>query len=395
MSSLFAIRQDPPPVRSLVLKLLSFLLPLAAWCVVSYVPGVWQPIVRITDPGDSFFRADTPVKRAEFEQTNATLRAAGKVPMTGIGENPVYLPPPHKVAQAFYTAFTTPPLRKEDPWLHESLIHSLTIIVKGFALSVVVGVPLGILCGTFGSVSRLVEPVVDFVRYMPPPVFGALAVAVLGLYDAAKLSIIFIGTFFCMVRVVANTTRQLDTALLEAALTLGASKRRLLTGVIVPGILPNLYNDLRILLGAAWTLLTIAELIGALSGISYFIDRQGKYFKYDNVYAGIVMIGMLGLITDKVLTVIGAKLFPWQNKAETGVWGEVWQVMRGVVPRRSTPAVTTSPARGDHQGDGSIPPPLAEGFNVPTTADLASELTSGQPPKRGNDGTRRTDAATA
>ncbi|QOV90835.1 ABC transporter permease [Humisphaera borealis] len=388
MPSFFAIRHDPSPGHSLLLKALSFLLPLGLWCLVSYVPGVWQPIVRVADPGESFFQSGVPVPRTDFEAANARLKAEGRQQMTGVGENPVYLPPPHKVAQAFYSAFTTPPLRKEDPWLHESLLHSLRIIMIGFGLSAIVGVPIGILCGTFGSVSRLVEPVVDFVRYMPPPVFGALAVAVLGLYDPAKLAIIFIGTVFCMIRVIANTTRQLDTALLEAAMTLGASRKRLLTGVIVPGILPNLYNDLRILLGAAWTLLTIAELIGALSGISYFIDRQGKYFKYDNVFAGIVMIGMLGLITDKLLTMIGAKLFPWQAKPAVGMWSEIWLLLRGFVPHR----------RGF---EGSVPAgagaSIPEAMTVPTIADLAASLESAADPKPEDPEkpTRRADAATA
>lgn len=345
MPSFFAIRQIPSAGRSLGLKLLSFLIPLAAWCLVSYVPGVWKPIVRVTDPGDSFFQANTPVPREDFEAANAKLIADGLKPMTGVRENPAYVPPPHKVAQAFYTAFTTPPLRKEDPWLHESLLHSLRIIVVGFALSAVCAVPLGILCGTFPSVSRLVEPVVDFVRYMPPPVFAALVIAMFGLYDPAKLAIIFIGTFFCLVRVVANTTRQVDNGLLEAAMTLGASKKRLLTGVIVPGMLPSLYNDLRIALGAAWTLLTIAELIGALSGISFFIDRQSRYFKFDNVYAGIIMIGMLGLITDKMLTILGAKLFPWQARSEAGVWGEIVGFMRPMIaPRRAFAVVQVASA---------------------------------------------------
>jgi NitT/TauT family transport system permease protein len=128
------------------------------------------------------------------------------------------------------------------------------------------------------------------------------------------MAIIFIGTFFPLVLVVANTTRLLDPALIEAAQTLGATRRRLVTRVILPGVLPNLYNDLRIALGVSWVYLTIAQLIGASSGISWFINQQGKYRRFDNVFAGILVIGLIGLATDQFLQYLARVLFPYQAK---------------------------------------------------------------------------------
>jgi NitT/TauT family transport system permease protein len=150
---------------------------------------------------------------------------------------------------------------------------------------------------------------------MPAPAFGALSVAILGIEDAPKIAIIFIGTFFQMVLVIANTTRSLPAPLLEAAQTLGAKRRQLLLSVVVPGVLPLLYRDLRILLGWAWTYLIVAELIGASSGISFFIYQQAKYRNYDNVYAAIIIIGLIGLLTDIGLKYLGRLFFPWE-KAE-------------------------------------------------------------------------------
>ena len=225
----------------------------------------------------------------------------------------MYLPAPHEAAAAFVTAFTTPPVRRGGPWLHESIAHSIRVIFYGFVLSAFIGVPLGILCGTFHFFARLTEPFVDFIRYMPAPAFGALVVAFVGINDAPKVAIIFIGTFFQMVLVVGNTTRLLETSLIEAAQTLGARRKQLILHVIVPGILPKLYRDLRILLGWAWTYLIVAELIGASSGISYFINQQAKYRNYDNVFAAIAMIGIIGLTTDQVLGLIERFLFPWER----------------------------------------------------------------------------------
>lgn len=186
------------------------------------------------------------------------------------------------------------------------------------------GIPLGILCGTFDFFSKLNEPFIDFVRYMPAPAFGVACMAILGINLGPKIAIIWIGTFFQMVLVVANTTRQFDPALLEAAQTLGASKRSLLLKVILPGILPNLYNDMHILLGWAWTYLIVAEVVGSQSGISEFIYREGlKYRNFDKAYAGIIMIGIIGLTCDQILAALSRFLFPWVPKSDRGrgAWG--------------------------------------------------------------------------
>jgi NitT/TauT family transport system permease protein len=160
--------------------------------------------------------------------------------------------------------------------------------------------------------ARLNEPFIEFFRYLPAPAFGALAVAILGIHDGPKIAIIVIGTLFQQVLIVANTTRQLDHALLEAAMTLGTRGWRLVLKVVVPGILPQLYRDQRVLLGWAWTYLIVAELIGTSSGITFFITQQARYQHFDKVYAAIVMIGLIGLGIDLLLAWLGRRLFPWQ-----------------------------------------------------------------------------------
>ena len=161
--------------------------------------------------------------------------------------------------------------------------------------------PLGILCGTYSIFSRLSEPFVEFFRYLPAPAFGALAVAILGIYDGPKITIIVIGTLFQQVLIIANTTRKLDVSLVEAAMTLGTRNLQVLWRVVIPGILPDLYRDQRILLGWAWTYLIVAELIGTMSGITWFITQQARYQHFANVYAAIMMIGIIGLGTDILL----------------------------------------------------------------------------------------------
>ncbi|AZR81409.1 nitrate ABC transporter permease [Thiomicrospira sp. XS5] len=298
----------------------SFAIPILLWSLVSYSPYIWHPQMKISDPGDvSYFRKDSLIdKEIYYREMDKLLtkqaeeQAEVKLPQ-GVPSNPVYLPAPHEVLTALYTAFTTPPKRSNEPWFHESLGHSIQVIAWGFFWSMVFGLPLGILAGTYESASRVIEPFTEFFRYLPAPAFGALAVAILGIYDAPKIAIIFIGTFFQMVLITANTTRKLNMALIEASLTLGCKGLSLIRRVIIPGILPDLYRDMRILLGWAWTYLIVAELIGTSSGITWFITQQARYKNFDNVFAAILIIGIIGLVTDLVLARIGKRLFPWHG----------------------------------------------------------------------------------
>lgn len=313
----FAVHAELSPRARTFIGVFSFVLPVLVWCVVSYVPSVWHPLVLVSEPGGvGYFQPGMRIDRATFEQEVADATAQGRALPRGAPANPIYLPAPHEVLMAFYTSFTTPPEARDSPWLHQSLWHSIRVIFWGFVISSILGVPLGILCGTYTPISRLSEPFVEFFRYLPAPAFGALAVAILGIYDGPKIAIIVIGTFFQQVLIIANTTRKLDAALVEAALTLGAKRLQLLSRVVVPGILPDLYRDQRILLGWAWTYLIVAELIGTTTGITWFITQQARYQHFPNVYAAIFIIGIIGLGTDILLGLVGRRLFPWDRNGK-------------------------------------------------------------------------------
>ena len=316
ISRKLAIASQTPEGRKYFV-LASFILPILVWCFVSYVPFVWHPKVLVENPGSvDYFEVGTLVDRSVFESEVAeAIEEKLEVP-TGSPANPIYLPAPHEVAKALYTSFTTAPVTRDGKWLHESLWQSIQIIFWGFFLSSIVGVPLGILAGTYATLGRLTEPFIEFFRYLPAPAFGALAVAILGIYDGPKIAIIFIGTFFQQVLIIANTTRKLETTIIEAARTLGTKGVRLVTKVVLPGILPDLYRDLRILLGWAWTYLIVAELIGTSSGITFFITQQARYQHFENVYAAIIIIGIIGFGSDLLLGKLGRKLFPWDQASQ-------------------------------------------------------------------------------
>ena len=311
------VARELSPQSKILLGFGSFLIPILIWCAVSYLPFIWHPQVQITNSGSvSFLQVGSRVDKSVFYAEAQNAVNAGTEPPQGNLVNPIYLPAPHQVATALVTAFTTPPAQADAPWFHQSLWHSIKIVFSAFFIASLVGIPLGILCGFSNKISQLTEPFVEFFRYLPAPAFGALAVAILGINDAPKIAIIVIGTLFQQILIISNTTRMVDRGLIEAGYTLGTNKAKSLFHVVIPAALPDIYRDLRVLLGWAWTYLIVSELIGTTTGITWFITQQARYQNFDNVYAAILIIGVIGLVCDVILMKLGQHLFKWKAGAK-------------------------------------------------------------------------------
>lgn len=305
------------PKSKLLLGFGSFLIPIIIWCAVSYLPFIWHPQVQITQSGSvAYLQTGSRVDKAVFYAEAQNAVNAGAEPPKGKLVNPIYLPAPHEVAKALVTAFITPPAQPDAPWFHQSLWHSIKIVFTAFFIASLIGIPLGILCGFSQKISQLTEPFVEFFRYLPAPAFGALAVAILGINDAPKIAIIVVGTLFQQILIIANTTRMVDRGLIEAGYTLGTNKLKSLFNVVIPAALPDIYRDLRVLLGWAWTYLIVSELIGTTTGITWFITQQARYQNFDNVYAAILIIGVIGLVCDVILMKLGEHFFKWKAGAK-------------------------------------------------------------------------------
>lgn len=307
------VANDLSPRSKFLFGLSSFLIPLFIWCAFSYIPWIWHPQVQITHAGSiSYFQVDSRIDKQIFYQEAQIAVNQGSEPPAGILVNPIYLPAPHQVAQSLITTFTTPPVQANSPWFHESLWHSIKLVFSAFFISTLIGLPIGILCGFSQKISLLTEPFVEFFRYLPAPAFGALAVAILGINDAPKIAIIVIGTLFQQILIIANTTRMVDRGLIEAGYTLGTNQLKSLFHVVIPAAMPEIYRNLRVLLGWAWTYLIVAELIGSTSGITWFITQQARYQNFDQVFAAILIIGIIGLLCDVLLMQLGKRLFKWK-----------------------------------------------------------------------------------
>jgi NitT/TauT family transport system permease protein len=220
--------------------------------------------------------------------------------------DPVFLPGPMKVLERLQTWWT------EDDLLGDAGI-SIYRVVTGFVLSAFLALPLGLLIGAFRPVEALLEPLTDFIRYMPAVAFIPLVMLWLGINESAKISIIFIGTFFQMVLMVAENVRLVPRAQIEAAQTMGATRGEIVKLVLLQSAKPAILDTLRITMGWAWTYLVVAELVAANSGLGYAILKAQRFLKTDTIFGGVLLIGLIGLLMDQAFRWLHRKSFPWMH----------------------------------------------------------------------------------
>jgi len=188
---------------------------------------------------------------------------------------------------------------------------SVLRVVSGWGLSAVIALPLGIAIGTWRAAQALLEALIDFIRYMPAVAFVPLVMLWVGIDENAKIAIIFIGTFFQMVLMVAEDVRRVPMAQIEAAQTMGATRGEIVQKVILPSAKPALLDTLRITMGWAWTYLVVAELVAASSGLGFAILKAQRFLQTDTIFTGILLIGLIGLATDQLFRLAHRKAFPW------------------------------------------------------------------------------------
>lgn len=219
----------------------------------------------------------------------------------------VFMPSPLDVLLRVYTWFNNDRLLN-DIWI------STYRVVAGFALSAVLAIPLGLMIGTYRPVQALLEPLTDFIRYMPAVAFIPLVMLWVGIDESSKIAIIFIGTFFQMVLMVAEDVRRVPINQIEAAQTMGAARGEIVSLVIFQSAKPALLDTLRITMGWAWTYLVVAEMVAANSGLGYSILKAQRFMQTDKIFAGIILIGLIGLAIDQLFRWLHRKNFPWLYK---------------------------------------------------------------------------------
>jgi len=205
--------------------------------------------------------------------------------------DPKFLPSPGTVLATFQRLISTGELQKDT-------IASLWRVGVGFSLAALFSIPIGVLMGSFASIRALLEPAFGLMRYMPAPAFIPLLIIYLGIDEAPKIALIFIGVFFFNALMTMDTVKFVPKDLIESTYMLGGDRWQTLTQVIFPHVLPGIIDACRINLAAAWQLVIVAELIAANEGLGRRISYAGRFFKTDEIFVGLIVIGVIGMSLD-------------------------------------------------------------------------------------------------
>jgi len=220
----------------------------------------------------------------------------GLISSTGL-VNPTFFPSPVKVAQAFGGMLA-------QGIVFEDIRASVFRVGLGFLLAAIASVPLGIAMGAFAAVRSLLEPIIGIVRYMPAPAFIPLLIIYLGVEEAPKVALIFIGVLFFNTLMIMDAVKFVPKHLLEATYTLGGSRRQTLMQVITPFVVPNILDAFRINMAAAWNLVVVAELIAANEGLGKRIALAQKTLGIDRIFAYLIVLGIIGFLIDLSLRML-------------------------------------------------------------------------------------------
>ncbi len=220
--------------------------------------------------------------------------------------SPTFLASPVTMVQEGWLLFT------EYNFLHD-IGMTVWRVMGGFVLATAIAVPLGIAMGAYKPVEAFFEPFVSFCRYLPASAFIPLLILWAGIGETQKLLVIFIGSVFQIVLMVAVTVGGARRDLVEAAYTLGAGSSGIVRRVLIPGAAPGIAETLRLVLGWAWTYVIVAELIGSASGIGHMIMDSQALLNTGQIIFGIIIIGIIGLISDLAFKTLNRRLFAWSN----------------------------------------------------------------------------------
>jgi NitT/TauT family transport system permease protein len=259
-NSLFAIRAPLPKRTALLLGFVAPALVLGAWCLLTYGGFV----------------------------------------------EPSFLPKPTEVIRGTLQLF-----------LHYDLAQAILISSRrigiAFLLASAVALPLGVLMGAFDPINRFFEPIVAPLRYMPISAFIPLLIFWFGIYEEQKIAFLFLGVFVYLLPVVVSSIRLVPEELVQTALTLGASKFQVIRTVLIPAALPEIFDSFRVMNAIAWTYVILAEAVNPERGLGYMVELARTHHRASWSFAGLLVIGGIGLLTDFLIRLVSSLLFRWRE----------------------------------------------------------------------------------
>lgn len=227
------------------------------------------------------------------------------------------LPSPAKVWRAFVQSVTTHDGRRGVAgfYLWQHLWASLQRILQGLVRGILLGVPLGLVLGTWRRFELLVEPIVAFVRSLPPLGYFSLLIIWFGIGDRSKVWLLFLAAFAPISLAVASGVASLRTERIDAALVLGAGRWQLVRHTVLPSVLPDLLVGIRVAVGFAWTTIVAAETSNGIPGIGGLAWSTKKELRADIAILCVIVIGLTAVLLDAALRALERRLVPWKGRA--------------------------------------------------------------------------------
>jgi NitT/TauT family transport system permease protein len=260
VADLFGLREPLPKRTAFLLGLIAPALVLGVWCVLTY--GGFAP--------------------------------------------PDFLPSPTEVVRGTLQLFL-----KYD--LGSAVLVSTRRIGIAFLLASALALPLGVLMGAFEPINRFFEPIMAPLRYMPISAFIPLLILWFGIYEQEKIAFLFLGVFVYLLPVVVSAIRAVPDELVQTARTLGASKGQVVRTVLLPAALPEIFASFRVMNAIAWTYVILAEAVNPERGLGYMVELARTHQKASWSFAGLLVIGGIGLLTDLLIRAAEAILFRWRE----------------------------------------------------------------------------------
>ncbi|MXN46630.1 ABC transporter permease subunit [Shinella kummerowiae] len=224
--------------------------------------------------------------------------------------SPVFLPSPRQVVLALYNLVAKGFV---DATLAEHVGASLTRIFGALIASIVIGIPAGIAIGTSRVGRGILDPIVEFLRPLPPLAYLPLIIIWVGIGEASKITVIALSMLPSIILSTSAGVRAVSKDHVNAARSLGASRWQVLAEVVLPSSVPSILTGIRIALGAGWTTLVAAELVAATSGIGFMIQSAAQFLVTDIVIAGIIVIALIAILLEYIARLIERRLVPWAS----------------------------------------------------------------------------------
>jgi taurine transport system permease protein len=252
------------------------------------------------------------VKVANGAVTMTDKGSLNFAPSPGLQMEPIWMPAPESVVARFFEIAKN---GYQNVALWEHVGWSLWRVVAGFALGSLIGIPLGYAMGLSGWARGWFDPIVEFMRPVPPLALIPLVIIWFGIGENGKIVLLFLAALWVMIIAARAGVSGVNITKVQAAYSLGASKSQILWHVIVPNSLPEIFTGARVAMGVCWGTVVAAELVAAEKGVGKMIVAASKFQSTDIVMMGIVIIGIIGFGIDMLMRKSEALLVPWKGRS--------------------------------------------------------------------------------